>query len=54
MITYSDLEIRNEDELAAAAITRVSDGLATETVEAQISERQGILKHIAARLKAPV
>jgi hypothetical protein len=46
MIEYPDLEIRNEDRLAAEAIARVSGGLTAEIVKAQIAERQEILKLI--------
>jgi uncharacterized phage protein gp47/JayE len=54
MIEYPELEIRNEDELAAQAIARVSGGLTTEIVEAQIRERQELLALILAGLNAPI
>lgn len=54
MIEYPDLEIRNEDELAAQAIARTSGGLTLEIVNAQIRDRQEILKLLDAGLDAPV
>lgn len=54
MIEYPDLEIRNEDELAAQAIARVSGGLTAEIVQAQIGEREEILKLIEAGLDTPI
>lgn len=54
MIEYPDLEIRNEDELAAQAIARTSGGLTAEIINAQIRERQEILKLIESGLDAPV
>ena len=53
-IIYPSLEIRDEDRLAAEAIGRVSGGLTTEIVNAQIRERQEILKLIADGLSAPI
>ena len=50
MIKYPDLEIRNEDQLVAEAVARTSGALTTALVEAQIRERQEILKLIAAGL----
>ncbi len=54
MISYPLLEIRNEDELAAQAIARTSGGLTTEIVNAQIRDRQEILKLLVGGLDAPV
>lgn len=54
MIEYPDLEIRNEDKLVAEAVARTSGELTTEIVEAQIRERQEILKLIEAGLDAPI
>lgn len=53
-IDYPLLEIRSEDRLAAEAVARTSGGLTAGVVEAQIRERQEILKLIAAGLDAPV
>lgn len=54
MIEYPDLEIRNEDELAAEAIARTSGGLTTPIVEAQIRTRQELVKLIDSGLSMPV
>ena len=54
MIDYPDLEIRNEDQLAAEAIARVSGGLTEEIVRAQIREREEMLELLAAGLIVPV
>lgn len=54
MIEYPDLEIRNEDQLVAEAVSRTSGGLTVEIVEAQIRERQEMLKFVAAGLAAPI
>lgn len=54
MIEYPDLEIRNEDQLAAAAIARVSGGLTEEIVRAQIREREEMLELLAAGLIVPI
>lgn len=54
MIEYPDLELRNEDQLAAAAIARVSGGLTTEIVRAQIREREEMLDLLAAGLIVPI
>lgn len=47
MINYPDLEIRDEDRLAAEAIARVSGGLTEAIVNSQIRSRQELLKIIA-------
>ena len=54
MIKYPDLEIRNEDRLAAEAIARVSGGLTEEIVRAQIREREEMLELLAAGLIVPI
>lgn len=54
MIEYPQLEIRNEDQLAAAAISRVSGGLTEEIVRAQIREREEMLTLIAGGLAVPI
>ncbi len=54
MIEYPDLEIRNEDQLAAAAIARVSGGLTEEIVRAQIREREEMLTLLAGGLIVPL
>ncbi len=54
MIEYPDLEIRNEDQLAAESISRVSGGLTLEIVNDQIRTRQELLKQIEAGLDAPI
>lgn len=54
MIEYLDLEVRDEDRLVAEAISRTSGGLTKEIVEAQIRERQEILKLINAGLLSPI
>lgn len=54
MIEYPALEIRNEDQLAAAAISRVSGGLTEEIVRAQIREREEILTLLAGGLLTPI
>ena len=54
MIKYPDLEIRNEDQLAAEAVARTSGALTTALVEAQIRERQEMLTLIAAGLPPPI
>lgn len=51
---YPDLEIRNEDQLVAEAVSRTSGGLTVEIVEAQIRERQEMLKIIADGLNSPI
>lgn len=53
-IEYPLIEIRDEDRLAAEAIARTSGGLTEEIVEAQIRERQEILKLIQAGLDTPI
>lgn len=54
MIEYPKLEIDDEAELAAQAIARTSGGLTTDIIQSQISERQEMLKLVAAGLDAPV
>lgn len=54
MIKYPDLEIRNEDQLVAEAVARTSGDLTTPIVQAQIRERQEILKLIASGLSTPI
>ena len=54
MIEYPNLEIRNEDRLVAESVARVSGGLTTPIVEAQIRERYELLKLITAGLGAPI
>lgn len=54
-ISSPDLEQRNEDRLAAEAIARVSGGLSASIVQAQIRERQEILKLLGeGNLAAPI
>lgn len=53
-IEYPDLEIRNEDQLVAEAVARTSGGLTPDIVEAQIRERQEILKLLAGGLSTPI
>lgn len=53
-IDYPLIEIRDEDRLAAEAVARTSGGLTEEIVEAQIRERQEILKLIETGLDTPV
>ncbi len=53
-IEYPLIEIRDEDRLAAEAVARTSGGLTREIVEAQIRERQEILKLIDAGLDTPI
>lgn len=54
MIDYPELELRDEDRLVAETVARTSGGLTTEIVEAQIRERQEILKLIEAGLDTPI
>jgi uncharacterized phage protein gp47/JayE len=54
MIEYPSLEIRNADRLAADAIGRVSGGVTTEVVEAQIAARRELLKLIEGGLEEPI
>lgn len=54
MIDYIDLEIRNEDQLAAEAIARTTGSLTAEIINAQIRERQEILKLIEDGLDIPI
>lgn len=54
MIEYPDLEIRNEDRLAAEAIWRVSGGLTTDIVRAQIREREQMLDLLAGGAIVPI
>lgn len=54
MIEYPALEIRNEDQLAAAAISRVSGGLTADIVRAQIREREEMLTLLAGGLLTPI
>lgn len=53
-IEYPSLEIRNEDQLVAESVSRVSGGLTAEIVKAQIRERQEILQQIEAGLQLPI
>lgn len=54
MIDYPDLEIRTEDRLAAEMVARVSGGLTTEIVNAQIAELRERLALIQAGLDVPI
>lgn len=54
MIEFPKLTIDDEDQLAAAAIARVSGGLTEEIVRAQISEREEMLDLLAAGLIVPI
>ena len=54
MIEYPSLEIEEEDRLVALAIGRVSGGLTAEIVNAQIRERQELLKLIESGLSMPI
>jgi hypothetical protein len=54
VIEYPELEIRNEDQMAAAAIARVSGGLTADIVNAQIEARRELLKLIDAGLDEPI
>jgi len=54
MIEYPQIEIRDEDRLAAGAIARISGGLTADIVNAQIRERQELLKLIEAGLDTPI
>jgi uncharacterized phage protein gp47/JayE len=54
MIVYPDLEIRNEDQLAADAIGRISGGLTADIVNEQIAARRALLPLIQAGLSEPI
>lgn len=54
MIEYPNLEIRPEDRLVAEAIARVSGGLTSDLVEAQIRARRELLLMIDAGLESPI
>lgn len=54
MIKYPDLEIRDEDKLAAEAIAKTSGGLTQDILDAQIRNRQEIKKLLAAQSFTPV
>jgi hypothetical protein len=54
MIDYPDLEIRNEDQLAAAAIARISGGLTVGIVDAQIAARRELRALVEAGLGDPI
>lgn len=53
-IETPDLEARNEDRLAAEAIARVSGGLTTDVVNAQIATRRELLDLITEGLSVPI
>lgn len=54
MIDYPDLEIRDEDRLAAEAIARTTGNLTTSIVKSQINVRQELLKLIENGLETPI
>lgn len=54
MIEYPQLEIRNEDRLAAEAIARTSGGLTLEILNRQIETRRELLKLVQEGLDAPI
>jgi hypothetical protein len=54
MIDAPDLEIRNEDRLAADAIARVSGGLTLGVIDAQIATRRELRPLVEAGLDEPV
>jgi uncharacterized phage protein gp47/JayE len=53
-IESPSLEIRNEEQLAAASIAFTSGGLTTDRVKAQIATREELLKLIEAGLDDPI
>lgn len=54
MIEYPQIEIRDEERFAAAAIAHISGGLTPERIALQIEERRELLKLIESGLDAPV
>lgn len=54
MIDYPDLEQRNEDQLAAAAIARVSGGLTVGIIDQQIATRRELRPLVEAGLDDPI